>query len=555
MINTYISLITFVVALIVVIYLLKTKRNLNIRNTEIFNSKTNAILLILIGITVVLYFYKLGSVPRGLHVDEAGTILDAINITNYGVDRYQIQYPVYFWNFGGGQNALMTYIDAVWLKILPFNPIYLPSTELFLFVMRFPATLLNIIAYICLYKIFRFKYNTTESLLGLLIAMILPFSIMHSRWILESYLLFPMYIISLYLLILSVKKNNNIFYFLSGASFGLTLYTYAISYLIVSISLVVFLIYFIKLKTIKISNVICFFIPLFFLGLPLFILLLMNSGIINRDSINYFGFTIAKLPTFRISEVSFSNIMRNLADIGYYTSFLYDYLGYNAYKDISTIFYFNIPILFFGIIVSLKNMKKTKHILNIDFLVLVTFISTIFVSLLIYGNNVNKLNLVYFPMIFYIVTALINIKNISPKALTICLTLTAISFSAFALNYYNDNNIHMIFEDDYIDAVKEVAYLNTNEKTIYIDKNIVINDVYFILFYNLDTKDYFEEDAPFENMLSITNVNIKKVDYEEPIDEKGIYIAQEYSDLYNKLYYGGFEHIKRGDYFVFHKQS
>lgn len=40
--------------------------------------------------------FLLTSVPRGLHVDEAGMAYDAFCLANYGTDRYMTYHPVSF---------------------------------------------------------------------------------------------------------------------------------------------------------------------------------------------------------------------------------------------------------------------------------------------------------------------------------------------------------------------------------------------------------------------------------------------------------------------------
>ena len=65
--------------------------------------------LILSCALVFLFTYGLGSIPNGLHVDEAGMAYDALNLSFYNVDRFLYHNPVYFINFGGGQNALYTH--------------------------------------------------------------------------------------------------------------------------------------------------------------------------------------------------------------------------------------------------------------------------------------------------------------------------------------------------------------------------------------------------------------------------------------------------------------
>ena len=64
-----------------------------------------------------MHLYRLVDVPYGLNVDEAGAAYDALCIARFGVDRYLNSWPVYFVNFGDGQNALYIYMLALSFKI------------------------------------------------------------------------------------------------------------------------------------------------------------------------------------------------------------------------------------------------------------------------------------------------------------------------------------------------------------------------------------------------------------------------------------------------------
>ena len=85
-------------------------------------------------LAVFMHFYRLDSVPFGLHIDEAGMAYDAFCLANYSVDRYCNSFPVYFINYGGGgQSALYTYLVALLLKF---------GLELNTWTIRLPGALL-----------------------------------------------------------------------------------------------------------------------------------------------------------------------------------------------------------------------------------------------------------------------------------------------------------------------------------------------------------------------------------------------------------------------------
>ena len=82
-------------------------------------------------ITIFMHTYKLCDIPFGLNVDEAGAAYDALNIARYGVDRWLNSYPVYFTNYGDGQNALYIYMTAVLIKLFGVSKVVIRAGIVF----------------------------------------------------------------------------------------------------------------------------------------------------------------------------------------------------------------------------------------------------------------------------------------------------------------------------------------------------------------------------------------------------------------------------------------
>ncbi len=99
------SIIFFIISLCLI--LLRNKINITFLNNLYNNLKTFAnkhykfLIFSLFMLTIFTSTYKLGEVPYGLHVDEAGMAYDAISISKYGIDRYLNKFPVYLINYGG----------------------------------------------------------------------------------------------------------------------------------------------------------------------------------------------------------------------------------------------------------------------------------------------------------------------------------------------------------------------------------------------------------------------------------------------------------------------
>ncbi len=116
---------------------------------EFIEKNSNKIFVAICIIFAFILLYKLGIIPAGLHVDEAGMTYDAMSLASNGTDRYLNKFPVYFINYGGGQSALYTYITALFLKVFNVSS----------FIIRLPQVLLSIIALIFFYKLLKENSN------------------------------------------------------------------------------------------------------------------------------------------------------------------------------------------------------------------------------------------------------------------------------------------------------------------------------------------------------------------------------------------------------------
>ena len=160
-----------------------------------------------------LLIYKVDEIPVPYNVDEAASAYDALSLVKYHCDRFLYRFPVYFINFGGGQNALYTYLIAGFIKVFGFSVL----------TVRLPAILFSLLSVYVFSRVIREEYGNTASVLSVFFFCILPFSIMHSRWGLDAYLLFPMMIFSVTMFYHAIRQKKSRWFLLSGIVFGLTL--------------------------------------------------------------------------------------------------------------------------------------------------------------------------------------------------------------------------------------------------------------------------------------------------------------------------------------------
>lgn len=447
---------------------------------KFINRNYKFIILALFALIVLTSIYELKNIPYGLHVDEAGMAYDAISLTNFGMDRYLNKYPVYLINYGGGQSALYAYLAAILIKIFGYSKV----------IIRMPIVIIRLLLSVAAFYIIKDEESKTKNILLLSLLAISPYFIMQSRWGLDCNLLVGLVTIAICFFTKAIKKNSNILFIISGIMFGLSLYTYALSYLIMPLFLGIICIYLLVIKKVKFKQLVIFGIPLAILALPLMLMILVNNGII--DQINSF-ITIPKMLSYRGSEISIKNVFHNFYI--FMTIFTFDnpfvfgkWLVYNATWQFGTIYYFTIPFAIIGAFYCFKNciksVKEKKFNNAIVFSVLFTCV--IVCQLLICQPNINKANAVFIALIYFSVQGIYEvIKNRKSFAIIICscLAINFMMFSNYYLKHYNDDNMDQyLFATCYLDALEYSK--NLKKDYVYIDDDIAAEQYIYILLDN-----------------------------------------------------------------------
>lgn len=499
--------------------------------------KLNIVAVIIIfALAIFLRTYKLESIPSGVNVDEAGMAYDAFCIANFRVDRALNKLPVYFVNFGGGQSVLYGYVTSVFIKLFGFN----------LTSIRVTAVIFNCLAIGACYLMIRKTIGEKSALLLTLLLTINPWNIMSSRWGLDCNLLAPCLIISLCFLLRAKKWYD---YVLAGISFGVTLYTYAISYIIVPLFLLLSLIYMLYVKKINFKNIIILGIPIFVFALPLMLMLLVNNGFI--DQINWI-ITIPKLPNYRSAEVSFKNIITNIKSLD--KIFVYDDLPFNSLPKFGTLYNFAIILSVCGIGIEIfeliKSIKQKKF--KVNSIIFLLFISVAGTMLLIADINISKSNAIYFPLIFFSYSSIhyiyqkqnTNLKKdiennkkieiIFSRILLLLITVMyIINFSMFTYYYFTkyaeDYEHQQFFEKDLIEAIRQVnGRMELKDKKVYIFTGAERPHIYAL---------YANPISPYEfNETRDENDNYGRfIVNEKIIDDSYAYIVRADSDFSYRL--------------------
>lgn len=506
--NVIIS-ISFVLVFIIILLIKKYKeyefKEININEFILKNKNKIIIILFLITLIFISRIYKFGTIPYAIGVDEAAAAYDAYCLANFGVDRYLNSYPLYLINFGGGQSVLYAYLNVLFIKILGNST---------LFISRLPALITYLIGIFAAYKLVDNKQDKKTAILFAFLIIICPWQIINSRFGLDCNLLGPMFMLDLLLLETS-KKNYQ--YILAAICVGITLYTYALSYLIMPTFLLVWAIYRLYTKTITIKKVVMVATIIFIFAIPLFYLLLLNMGFVENTQ---FGiFTIPKLLYFRTNEISLLNIIKYGLD-----SINTIFLGGN------TIYYLQIPFFIIGIIKGIKcviKSVKSKEYCFISFMTL-TFFAILISNLISHITTTNKANIMYIPILYFVTVGIIEVVKNKKVLWQIVILVHLLLFIIFEIYYYTDYGIseNSVYEDYSItNVIEHIKNTGKDRENVYICTYRKSEPYIYIMLKNKISPYDFDETKIIEEKKTNkqkTILHMKQVDKYHFLDIDGI---------------------------------
>lgn len=484
------------------------------------------ILIIIFLVGIISRAIKFGELPKGLNVDEAGILYDAYCIADYGTDRFNNAYPVYMINFGGGQSALYTYIAAILFKIFGIS----------LTVVKIPALVFSILFMIFGFLITKDFKNKKLAILVEFLIVIAPWHFMQSRWALDCNLMSSMLLMSIYTLI---KAKSKILYFISGVLFGISLYTYALSYIVIPIILLLLLGYMLYIKKIKLFDIIVFGIPLAIIATPLILYILVNMGVIEEIKTPYIS--ILKMWTFRIGEVNLKNILQNFIRM-FQCMFAFDMNYYNTFPTTGTLYYISIPFAIFGFYKCIKNVcedfKQKKF--GLDIVMLINFVAVFICGILI-APGINRINAIYISVIYYVALGILYVSENRKYLLEVIVTIYIVLFVAFLYQYfgvYAKQESNTGFNKS---AIEVFQYIESNDKFDgkLISPRLRVTQPYiYVIIARHMTPIEFNQNSVIDKLVYAVD---RYVFYNDRISDNVVYLIQDDEELKQQLINEGFK--------------
>lgn len=490
---------------------------------------------IIIALACLTRLVGLGSYPGGTYTDEAYGAYASYALMTEGICDRGYPFPVYLVAWGSGMSALYSYMGAILFKIFGV------STLLY----RLPQALMSVAGIVAFYALCKELWNEKFACVAALALCLAPVHLMMGRFGLDANMAPNMFVVALAFLVSGLRKKSK--YFIPAAIFmGLTLYCYALTWIMVPLFLVMFVVLCYK-EILRDKYAWIAVVVLALLALPLIWFLGVNLGFLPEVRTSFFS--IPKLTSFRGGELNAYAIKKNIRE-------LWNILianqtdGGELFNYTSGAFYrFTMPFMFLGgvhhIYTIIKNWKDKKN--DTTVIMPLWLIAAAFICIINQHLSLIHINMILIPVIFYGVYGVCQFcallgkqfcsktddvavqKTMLSKIAGITFTFVwGISFALFAKEYVTKEN-PMFFGDKAYEAVARAEALAGEEQTITFADYAVYKYPNFIWTKLPDVKEYlanakFNDDDAFRELLAYENYRYIAGITEENMDESSIYI-------------------------------
>ena len=407
------------------------------------------------------------TVPGGINQDEAMAGMDAWALSQYGTDRYGIFMPVHFaaWRYGQ-MSVLLSYCMIPFIKLFGFGTL----------AVRMPMLLASCVSVALIYLVGKRLFSPSFALLVMALTAINPWHFMQSRWSLDCNLFPHVFLLAFYLLLLGLERRR--YLYLSMIFFGLTLYCYGVAVYSVIPFLVIYGFWCLWYQRLSLRELLLCAMVFTVIALPELLVM----------AINFFGWSTVETPFFTLSyfpesvrsndilflNFSVNQLNKNLAAM-VNTCFLQKKGAiYNAIPDFGPMYVIALPFMLCGIVDYAGKLfhEKDAESRAGKMALWCWLMIGIWVGLTTYEVNVNRINIIFFPLIFLCGHGIVvltgkmrSLRYITAGAYCFCFILFLVAyFTTFAQEvqtYFNVNFLDMVERADRMEEYDRL-YITAN---------------------------------------------------------------------------------------------
>lgn len=503
---------------------------------------------VLLFVAAVVRFYRITELPEGLHIDEAGMAYDAYCLANYGVERFLNKWPVYLINYQSGQSALYAYMSALFMKV--FGASY--------YAVRMPAFVMGMCVVFFGTLLAKEAVGKRYSLVMMVILTFCPYFIMASRWGFDCNLMLGCATTALYFSVLAVRKSGKRYFALAGILWGITLYSYSLSWLAIPGFLLICMIYLLYVGKLQWKQIFTMAVPLFVLAVPLLLFVAVNTFELEQIELPFM--TITRIPYYRSGSFSLANIKDNLEI--YKMLLTKDVYSFDAIDYYYTLFMVSMPLFVYGAVVGIVRVVAgiIKRKMDVASLIVLFFMVVYFCMLIVEGPCIYRSNGIYYSMAFLLVLAIQDIVSRLPwqKWVLACFVTLYLMNGAFFIRYYfveyeDDYDIQWFMYDHLDDIFVGLANADLTGKEVYIDNYNGPSYTMDCFLRGISPYDYNKE-----NDMMTEEENLGNYHYYLPdpslIQPNGIYVVFDYNWYKDYFTQTPFSSIKYGYFTIYYME-
>ncbi|MCH5341807.1 MAG: glycosyltransferase family 39 protein [Acetatifactor sp.] len=407
------------------------------------------------------------SIPGGINQDEAMAGMDAWALSKYGTDRYGVFMPVHFtaWQYGQ-MSVLLSYCMIPFIKLFGFGTL----------AVRIPMLLASCGSVALVYLAGKHLFSQRFALLAMAMTAINPWHFMQSRWSLDCNLFPHVFLLAFYLLLIGLEKRKALY--LSMLFFGLTLYCYGVAVYAVIPFLLGYAFWCLRRRQLCLKEVLLCGLVFTLVALPELLVLM----------INFFGWSTVETPLFTLSyfpesvrsndilflNFSVSQLIKNFVAMVNTAILQKPGAIYNALPDFGPMYYISVPFMLLGLVAYRKDLSREQDALRKARRTALWFffLMGVWVGLVTYEVNVNRINIIFFPLIYFCSRGILaavqkyrNLRYVAVAAYALC-------FELFLVSYFTDfaDRVQTYFNVNFLSAVKTADEMEEYDR-LYITSN------------------------------------------------------------------------------------
>ncbi|MCR4588563.1 MAG: glycosyltransferase family 39 protein [Lachnospiraceae bacterium] len=448
----YISIIGGIILAAVGVYFFfhdKKGRETDIRTSVIEGEVSRIAVLLLFLVALILRLFRLGEVPYGINQDEAMSVVNARAIFETGKDLWNHSYPAEFIAWGNsGQSVLLAY------SMIPLIALFGDG----LAVVRIIPVLYSMIGLVAFYFLAKKLTSSNTAFAITVLAAFSPWHFMQSRWGLDCNLMGHLWILGILMLFLALENRR--WYYGAAVVFGLSMYSYGISFYTISVFLLIGILILLRRQQISLKQTLGCIGIFLLVSLPIDLTMLINT--FHLETLSIAGITMPLLPEqIRSQDIllfafSGEQLLSNGKSLLTLLLGQYDHLWFNSNLFFGTIYLCSMPFALVGLVKTGYEAHRNDDgkCKSRWMLILLYVLISLLSGILTREVNVNRMNFLYYGLILLTGIGIMTLFEMRKKWKMMVYGMYAINILAFLFMYFTLWANTSDFFGDYEAAIK-----------------------------------------------------------------------------------------------------